>query len=132
VFEKHSKTATTASDGTCLYEYRPILRVHRYAEDSLTIHERRTQIGDAALEGRWSRVGESKGALRHSACDSLMQAACCVTTKGVEAARPSDDAWEAARAVCGVPGARIYKVRTGAGFAFASASHLFPVRAIRL
>jgi hypothetical protein len=35
-----------------------------------------------------------------------MQAACCVTTRGDEAPKPSDDAWEAARAVCGVPGAR--------------------------
>ena len=31
---ERSKTATTAGEGTCLYEYLPILRVHRNAEDS--------------------------------------------------------------------------------------------------
>jgi len=61
-----------------------------------------------------------------------MQAACCVTTRGVEAARPSDDAWEAARTVCSVPGARNVQSQDWLWFCLCFCLSLAPFRAIRL
>jgi hypothetical protein len=84
-------------------------RYHTWAQDA----DRRCCVGREMEESRWV-----ERALRHSTCDRLIQAACCVTTRGVEAAKPSDDAWEAARAVLFLELER-YRVRTGSVFGIA-------------